>query len=99
MSDTEKVKVGYWSIAAQKHIKKYEIDSPNRDEFDTISFAGRVGRFLAILRGNDEIRNIDKIEKMAGSVGIFRHELHNIILPEIEKFTVNVNQNLGHLPG
>lgn len=87
MSDTEKVKVGYWSIAAQKHIKKYEIDSPNRDEFDTISFAGRVGRFLAILRGNDEIRNIDKIEKMAGSVGIFRHELHNIILPEIEKFT------------
>lgn len=87
LSCDEKMKIGYWSIAAQKHIKKYEVESPNRDEFDAISFAGKVGRFIGIIRGNDEIRSIDKIEKMAGTVGIYRHELHKLVLPEIKRLT------------
>ncbi|XWN52337.1 hypothetical protein L0P96_14780 [Anoxybacillus flavithermus] len=79
------VKQGYWSIATQKHLRKFTVDSPNLDEFEKLNISGKSGRLLGILRGNQQIDNVKKLEKMAASVGIGKLELHNIILPTLEK--------------
>lgn len=79
------VQKGYWSIAAQKHLKKFVIDSPHMDEFDSLNVAGKAGRLMGVIRGNRQIGEIIKLEKMASSVGIGRSELHRIILPELER--------------
>ncbi|CAI6292252.1 hypothetical protein NRS6120_14565 [Bacillus subtilis] len=78
-------KLGYWSIATQKHLKKFQPDSTNLDELDSINITGKTGRFIGLLRGNSYIDNLRKIEKMAGTIGIHRAELHSIILPKLEK--------------
>jgi len=80
----DKVKAGYWSIATQKHLKEFKADSSNIDEFDALNTAGKAGRFLGVIRGNGQINNIKKIEKMANSVGISRQELHKIVLPLLQ---------------
>jgi len=77
-------KAGYWSIATQKHLKEFKTTTANLDELDNLNTAGKAGRFLGIIRGNGEIKNITKLEKMAQGVGISKKELHRIILPEIE---------------
>ncbi|PIH57522.1 hypothetical protein [Paenibacillus sp. LK1] len=83
MSDENKIKSGYWSIATQKHLKEFRTDSSNLDEFDGLNVAGKAGRLLGVLRGNSQIGNIKKIEKMANQVGISRQELHKIVLPHL----------------
>lgn len=78
---------GYWSIAAQKHLKGFTTDSVGLDEYDDIDLAGKAGRFISSIRGNSKITNIKKIEKIGNTVGIKPKELHRIILPQIEKAT------------
>ena len=75
---------GYWSIAAQKHLKEFVKYGQNLDELDSMSTAGKAGLFLGSIRGNGQINDIKKIEKMANTVGIGRNELHRIILPQLE---------------
>src|SRR5690554_1650182 len=84
MTYEDNIKSGYWSIAAQKHLKEFTTYSSNLDELDNLSIAGKSGRFLGVIRGNREISNIKKLEKMAGSVGITKNELHLVILPKLE---------------
>jgi hypothetical protein len=81
---SEFVKNGYWAVATQKHLKKFAVDSPNIDEFENLNLSGKSGRLLGIVRGNKELANIKKLEKMAASVGIGKLELHQIILPKLE---------------
>lgn len=76
---------GYWSIAAQKHLKGFTTDSVGLDEYDDIDLAGKAGRFIGSIRGSSKITNIKKIEKIGNTVGIKPKELHRIILPQIEK--------------
>lgn len=90
MDNKKKIKEGYWSVAAEKHLKNYTDESQNLDEVDNLNIAGKAGRFIGTIRGNGTIENIKKIEKMAGSVGIRRSMLHKIILPAIEKSTDKV---------
>lgn len=80
----DKKAMGYWSIAAQKHLKGFMTDSVGLDEYDDIDLAGKAGRFIGSIRGNGQINNIKKIEKIANTVGIKPKELHRIILPQIE---------------
>lgn len=75
---------GYWSIAAQKHLKGFMTDSIGLDEYDDIDLAGKAGRFIGSIRGNGQISSIKKIEKIGNTVGIKPKELHKIILPQIE---------------
>lgn len=84
MPNLDKVKSGYWSIATQKHLKEYKTNSANLDEVDNLNIAGKAGRFLGVIRGNGQIDNIKKLEKMANTVGINKSELHLIILPKLE---------------
>ncbi|MFC5591555.1 hypothetical protein ACFPRA_21965 [Sporosarcina soli] len=82
MSKRDIIKAGYWSIATQKHLKQFTIDSPGIGNFGNLSTAGKAGRFLGAIRGNQVIDNIHKLEQMANSVGISsRAELEMIILP------------------
>lgn len=81
----ELIREGYWSIATQKHLIGYTADSSNIDELDSLSVAGKAGRFLGAIRKNKKVENMKKLEKMANNVGISRSDLHRIILPEIEK--------------
>ena len=81
----EKVFSGYWSIATQKHLKKFRNDASNIDEFDSLNVSGKAGRFIGMIRGNKEISNLKKLEKMAGTIGIGRIELYNAIIPYLEK--------------
>ena len=90
MNDKEKMKAGYWSVAAEKHLKNYTDESQNLDEVDNLNIAGKAGRFIGTIRGNGTIENIKKVEKMAGSLGIRKSTLHKIILPAIEKSTDKV---------
>lgn len=76
---------GYWSIAAQKHLKEFVTYGENLDELDSMSTAGKTGLFLGSIRGNGQINDIKKIEKMANQVGIRKNELHRIILPQLEE--------------
>jgi hypothetical protein len=85
MSEQDKVKSGYWSIATQKHLKEFRTDSSNFEEFDSLNTAGKAGRLLGVIRGNKAINSMRKLEKMANSVGISRKELHLIVLPMLEK--------------
>lgn len=83
MSDNQKSKAGYWSIATQKHLKEFKTTSSNLDELDNLNTAGKAGRFLGAIRGNGKIENITKLEKMGQGIGISKKELHMIILPEL----------------
>lgn len=85
MNKDENIKTGYWSIATQKHLKEFKVDSPNFDELDKLNIAGKTGRFLGAIRGNVSIENIKKLEKMAGLYGIQPTELQYIILPKLEE--------------
>lgn len=85
MEEENKIKSGYWAVATQKHLKEFTTYSPNLDEVDSLNIAGKAGRFLGVIRGNTRIDNTKKLEKMAGSVGISKSELHSIILPKIEE--------------
>lgn len=84
MSDNEIVKAGYWSVATQKHLKEFKTTSANLDELDSLNTAGKIGRFIGVIRGNRKIENITKLEKMAQGIGISKKELHKIILPELK---------------
>ncbi|MGG0075972.1 MULTISPECIES: hypothetical protein [Bacillus cereus group] len=84
--ETEGVKQGYWAIATQKHLRLYAQESPGLGRLGNLNTAGKAGRFLGVIRGNDRITNMDKLQQMAESVGIVsRAELERIILPDIEK--------------
>lgn len=85
MVEQSKIKSGYWSIATQKHLKEFKTDSSNFDELDKLNIAGKTGRFLGVIRGNNQIRDMKKLEKMANTVGISPSELNYIILPKLEK--------------
>lgn len=76
---------GFWSIAARKHLKEFVDYSDNADIFDRLNVAGKTGLFLGTIRGNKQLDNINKIEKMANQVGIKPIELHKIILPQLEE--------------
>lgn len=76
---------GFWSIAARKHLKEFVDYSDNADVFDRLNVAGKTGLFLGAIRGNKQLDNIEKIEKMANQVGIKPIELHKIILPQLEQ--------------
>lgn len=47
--------------------------------------AGKTGLFLGTIRGNKQLDNMNKIEKMANQVGIKPIELHKVILPQLEE--------------
>lgn len=81
----ELIQEGYWSVATQKHLVGYAANSSNIDELDSLSVAGKAGRLMGSIRGNQRIDNIKKIEKMANNVGVSRSDLHKIVLPEIER--------------
>lgn len=76
---------GFWSIAARKHLKEFVDYSDNADIFDRLNVAGKTGLFLGTIRGNKQLDNIKKIEKMANQVGIKPIELHKVILPQLEE--------------
>ncbi|WP_135553346.1 hypothetical protein [Paenibacillus cymbidii] len=103
MSEQDKVKSGYWSIATQKHLKAFTTDSSNLDEFDRLNTAGKAGRLLGVIRGNKEIDNIKKLEKMANSVNISPRELHKIVLPMLEEASESqvelIRSNTGDITG
>lgn len=102
MDKKEKMIEGYWSVAAEKHLKNYTDESQNLDEVDNLNIAGKAGRFIGTIRGNGNIENIKKVEKMAGSVGIRKNTLHKIILPAIEGATDKVEvirNNIGEITG
>lgn len=83
----EKVEMGYWAVATQKHLNKFQVGTQNYEEFDSLNNAGKAGRLLGLIRGNTKIENMNKLEKLAGSIGIGRRDLKNNILPELEKVT------------
>ena len=76
---------GFWSIAARKHLKEFVDYSDNADIVDRLNVAGKTGLFLGTIRGNKQLDNIKKIEKMANQVGIKPIELHKVILPQLEE--------------
>lgn len=63
MSNIDLLKAGYWSIATQKHLKKFASDSVHLDEFDNLNLSGKAGRLLGVIRRNSNISNIKKLEK------------------------------------
>lgn len=81
----EDIVSGYWAIATQKHLKKFQNDSTNIDELDSLNVSGKAGRFIGMIRGNTEITNMRKLEKMAGTIGIGKTELYNAIIPYLER--------------
>lgn len=85
MPKNEKIKSGYWSIATQKHLKRFRVDATGIQKYDTLNSAGKCGRLLGVLRGNKVIDNYEKVLQMANDVGISQLELERIILPDIEK--------------
>ncbi|PDZ66512.1 hypothetical protein [Bacillus thuringiensis] len=85
MTKEKKIKAGYWSIATQKHLKQYTADSNGLGQLGNLNIAGKAGRFLGVIRGNNVIDNMEKLMQMANSVGISsKAELVKIILPELE---------------
>lgn len=81
----DKKKNGFWSIAARKHLKEFVDYSDNADILDRLNVAGKTGLFLGAIRGNKQLDNIQKVEKMANQVGIKPIELHKVILPQLEQ--------------
>lgn len=94
---------GFWAIAARKHLKEFVDYSENGDVFDCLNVAGKTGLFLGTIRGNKQLDNIKKIEKMASQVGIKPLELRKIILPQLEASSngkIEVyRDNLGDVSG
>lgn len=82
---SDQMKVGYWAVATQKHLVKLSVDNAHMDEFDSLNVSGKAGRLLAVLRGNGQLSNKKKLEKMASSVGIGKIELYRTILPDLER--------------
>ena len=76
---------GFWAIAARKHLKEFVDYSENGDIFDCLNVSGKTGLFLGAIRGNKQLDNVEKIEKMASQVGIKPIELHKVILPQLEQ--------------
>jgi len=86
MDTYSKKKVGYWSVASQKHLKELKSDTTGLGHLGNLSLAGKVGRFLGTIRGNGHIDNIRKLEEMAYSVGVQNsYELNRVILPLINE--------------
>ncbi|MEH7855919.1 hypothetical protein V7652_26095, partial [Bacillus thuringiensis] len=84
MTVENKIKSGYWAISTQKHLKQFIVDSPGMGHIGNLNTAGKVGRFLGLIRGNVLIEDMRKIEQMAYSVGInSKYELKTGILPLI----------------
>lgn len=84
MSDQQKIKTGYWSVATQKHLKVFQNDSTGLSQLGSLNLAGKVGRFLGAIRGNKEIHDINKLLVIANGVGITgKKELVRFILPEL----------------
>lgn len=94
---------GFWSIATRKHLKEFVDYSDNADIFDRLNVAGKTGLFLGTIRGNKQLDNIDKIEKMATQVGIKPIELHKVILPQLEvssdKKVEVIRDSVGNITG
>ena len=67
---------GYWSIAAQKHLKGFTTDSVGLDEYDDIDLAGKAGRFISSIRGNSKITNIKKIRIKFFIISVIGRELN-----------------------
>jgi hypothetical protein len=82
----DKIKMGYWSIAAQKHLKVFQNDSTGLMALSSLNLAGKAGRFIGAIRGNKQINELNKLFVVANNVGITsKHELIQIILPALEK--------------
>ena len=60
----EEVEKGYWAVATQKQLNKFQISTPNLEEFDALNNAGKAGRLLGLIRGNTKIENMKKIIEM-----------------------------------
>ncbi|HFE9850722.1 TPA: hypothetical protein ACGBG5_000971 [Enterococcus faecalis] len=54
----EKVEKGYWAVATQKHLNKFQTNTPNYEEFDALNNSGKAGRLLGLIRGNTRIENM-----------------------------------------
>ncbi|MFL2077168.1 hypothetical protein [Marinilactibacillus psychrotolerans] len=78
---------GYWAVATQKHLCKFQTNSPNYEEFDALNVSGKAGRLLGLIRGNTQITDIKRMEKLAGTMGIGKRELKKTIFPELERVT------------
>lgn len=50
MDNKQTIKEGYWSVAAEKHLKNYTDESQNLDEVDNLNIAGKAGRFIGTIR-------------------------------------------------
>ena len=84
--ETEGVKQGYWAIATQKHLRLYAQESPGLGRLGNLNTAGKAGRFLGVIRGNDRITNMDKLQQMAESVGIVsRAELEKLFCQTLKR--------------
>ncbi|KWX81009.1 hypothetical protein AMQ83_35165 [Paenibacillus riograndensis] len=101
---SEKVKLGYWSVATQKHLKVFQSDSTGLSNLGSLNLAGKVGRFLGAIRGNKDIRDLNKLLVIANSVGISsKAELVKLVLPEVAKASEGrvelITNNLGEITG
>jgi len=86
MSNIEKIKFGYWSVATQKHLKVFQNESTGLSQLGSLHLAGKAGRFLGAIRGNNQIQDINKLLVIANNVGITGiPELVKFILPELER--------------
>lgn len=83
----DKINKGYWAVATQKHLSKFQTTSQNYEEFDALNVSGKAGRLLGLIRGNTRITNMKKLEKLAGTMGIGKRELRHTILPQLETVT------------
>lgn len=83
----DKINKGYWAVATQKHLSKFQMTSQNYEEFDALNVSGKAGRLLGLIRGNTRITNMKKLEKLAGTMGIGKRELRHTILPQLETVT------------
>lgn len=61
MVNEDNIKSSYWSIAAQKHLQEFTTYSSNLDELDNLSIAGKAGRFLGVIRGNQKLRKYKEV--------------------------------------
>lgn len=100
----QKIKMGYWSVATQKHLKVFQNDATGLTQLGSLNLAGKVGRFLGAIRGNKEIDDINKLLVIANNVGITsKAELVKLILPELVKASDGrvelITDTLGNITG
>lgn len=82
----QKIKMGYWAVSTQKHLKVFQNDSTGLAQLGNLNLAGKAGRLLGAIRGNQQINDINKLLVIANSVGITsKMELVKLVLPELEK--------------